>query len=170
MVGVDFAQPMLALAQKKATQYQQQRQKEGGKWVAMKWLCGDVERLALPDGQFDRACCAFGMRNLQHPRQGLREAFRLLRSGGRLVMLEFFLPRKSLWAGAYGFYFRLVLPIIGSIMAHDRQGAYHYLPQSVRGFGGAAQLEAMLREAGFRAVQVEALAGGAVGVFSADKL
>lgn len=161
ITGVDFAPTMLTRATAKARRHHNTN--------IYKWLCADVQSLPLPSQHFDAAGCAFGIRNLQDPGATFREIFRVLKPGGRVVILEFSLPTNPLLAWGYACYFRLVLPLLASIITYDGGGAYRYLPESVRTFHAAEQVEAMLRQAGFVSVQREKLTAATVLVFSASK-
>ena len=74
----------------------------------------------LPDEAFDRASCVFGMRNLQILNSGLSEMYRLLKPGGRGIIIEFDLPRNKILNWGYQLYFRYILPLIGKIISQDR--------------------------------------------------
>ena len=154
VVGVDFCQPMLDIARTKCS--------DRCKGFNIKWLCADASNTGLEEGVFDVVSCAFGIRNLGEPAAGIKEAFRVLKSGGRMVILEFAMPEKKVLGWGYGCYFRLVLPLIGSMISQDRHGAYRYLPESVRCFQANKRLEEMAVDAGFVNVKVEKLCWGAV--------
>ena len=162
VIGVDFTEAMLIIANNKM------RARLGKEGIGrcnlpyIKWLCSDAECLPFADQQFDCVSCAFGIRNLQNFFSGLQESFRVLKTGGQLVILEFAMPRNRLSSWLYAGYFRLVLPLIGSIISKDAKGAYHYLPESVRSFSSAEELTETIRKAGFEAVRVEKLSGGIV--------
>lgn len=169
IVGVDFAPPMLARAAQKTARLCRSQKHDRCKTIALKWLCRDVERLDLGENRFDCVSCAFGLRNLQNLSAALKQVYRMLKSTGRLVILEFALPDNQFLAWAYACYFRLALPVIGSIIAMDRNSAYHYLPASVSTFDTAAQIEKLLGKIGFKNLHVEKLSAGAVLAFVALK-
>ena len=169
VVGIDFSPPMLEIAQKKTKKFTRRSDYDRSKGVVFKWLCQDAEQLQLDPNSFDCVCCAFGVRNLQDLPTGLNNVFRVLKPRGRLVILEFALPAHRLLAWLYAGYFRLVLPVIGSIIANDRKGAYHYLPASVSTFNTAEQINNLMIKTGFTSVHVEKLTAGTVLAFVGHK-
>ena len=149
-VGVDLSPEMLVRGAAKLRQ-----RRLDGRTVL---LGGDVTALPLAGGALDGALVAFGIRNVAEPLAGLREAHRVLRAGGALVVLEFALPR-GVMGSLYRFYFRSVLPRLGGLSSGDR-GAYAYLPASVERFARPEELAALLRQAGFDDVRSRRLTGG----------
>jgi demethylmenaquinone methyltransferase/2-methoxy-6-polyprenyl-1,4-benzoquinol methylase len=119
---------------------------------------GDVTALPLRAASVDGALVAFGIRNVAEPLQALREAWRVLRPGAGLVVLEFALPRGPMGT-LYRFYFRRLLPMVGGLISGDR-GAYAYLPASVERFATPDELAALLAGAGFVDVVSRRLTGG----------
>jgi demethylmenaquinone methyltransferase/2-methoxy-6-polyprenyl-1,4-benzoquinol methylase len=117
------------------------------------WINGDAQRLPLPDVFAEVVSIAFGIRNVQDPAKALSEFRRVLRPGGRLIILEFSLPTNSILRGLYNFYFRQVLPRTATWISGDKTGAYKYLPESVNTFIGRQQMMAMMRDAGFEKVE-----------------
>jgi demethylmenaquinone methyltransferase/2-methoxy-6-polyprenyl-1,4-benzoquinol methylase len=120
---------------------------------AARYLNGDALSLPLPDVSCDVLSIAFGIRNVQDPAAALHEFRRVLRPGGRLIILEFSLPTNAILRGLYNFYFRKVLPATATLISRDKTGAYKYLPQSVNTFIGRDQMMAMMRDAGFERVE-----------------
>jgi demethylmenaquinone methyltransferase/2-methoxy-6-polyprenyl-1,4-benzoquinol methylase len=130
-------------------------------------LAGDAQRLPLRDACFDGALVAFGIRNVGDPARALSEMRRVLRPGGRAVVLEFSMPRGLLGA-AYRAYFRQVLPRIGGWISGD-PGAYAYLPASVARFATPAELGALMEAAGLGGVRWQPLTGGIAHVFVGER-
>jgi demethylmenaquinone methyltransferase / 2-methoxy-6-polyprenyl-1,4-benzoquinol methylase len=129
--------------------------------------CGDGERLPVASGVFDGALVAFGIRNIGDPAAALRELVRVLRPGGRIVVLEFSMP-PGLLGLFYRFYFAQVLPRIGGLLSGD-PGAYAYLPASVARFPPPEAFGALLKTCGFERVAATALTGGIAYVYSGEK-
>ena len=122
----------------------------------------DAEHLPLPDGYFDCAIVGFGLRNMTHKDRALSEMARVLKPGGRVVVLEF----SKVWAplkGAYDAYSFNILPRLGERVAGDA-ASYRYLAESIRMHPDQAELKAMLEAAGFAQVDVFNLAAGVVAV------
>ena len=136
VVASDFAGPML----------REGRAKVSGRPLVP--VCADSLQLPFPDGSFDGAMVAFGVRNLAGLERGLRELCRVIRSGGRLVVLEFTLPPNPLIRAGYLFYFTRILPLVGRLVS-GHPWAYSYLPASVREFPSPPELAGLMEKAGF---------------------
>ena len=128
----------------------------------------DGQRLPFRSGRFDTVTVAFGVRNLNDMALGLREMLRVLRPGGRLVVLEFSRPTAPVLAGLYRFYLKRVLPRIGDGVAR-RSGPYGYLARTIADFPDAATLAGRIREAGFAACEWSTMSGGIVAAHVAIK-
>ena len=147
LLGIDFTYEMLPLARRKAGEFRSERISSAGEMIH--WLCGDATALPLPNASADVVSIAFGIRNVNNPAAAVREFRRILRPGGRLVILEFSLPTNPLMRGLYNFYFRKILPRTATLISGDRTGAYKYLPESVNTFIGRNEMVAMMQDAGF---------------------
>ena len=169
VTGVDFAQNMLELARKKTAHLLARDTDNRYKNINIKWLRQDATQLDLPNNHFDCVSCVFGLRNLQDLNAGLKEIHRVLKPNGILLVLEFAIPKNRLLNWAYQGYFRLVLPVIGGIIAGDRGGAYRYLPESVRSFDTSVQFCSKLLKNDFEVVRAEPLNWGAVQLYLARK-
>jgi demethylmenaquinone methyltransferase/2-methoxy-6-polyprenyl-1,4-benzoquinol methylase len=155
VVGVDFTFEMLPIARRKFPWRVWNPDQPSSKStpLLLRWINGDAQSLPLPDGSADVVSIAFGIRNVQDPALAIREFHRVLRPGGRVIVLEFSLPTNAVLRGLYNFYFRQVLPRTATWISGDKTGAYKYLPESVNTFIGRAQMMSMLRDAGFGQVE-----------------
>jgi demethylmenaquinone methyltransferase/2-methoxy-6-polyprenyl-1,4-benzoquinol methylase len=147
VVGLDFSAQMLERARHKAPE--------------IEWLQGDVLALPFEDASFDSATVGFGIRNVDDLEVGVRELRRVLRSGGRLAILEITTPR-GLLAPFYRVWFDRVVPLLGRVLPGG--AAYTYLPASVRRFPVAEELSRLLEANGFGAVRFRLFAGGIVAL------
>jgi demethylmenaquinone methyltransferase / 2-methoxy-6-polyprenyl-1,4-benzoquinol methylase len=159
VVGVDISEEMLRFGRQKVEEIGEQNR------IELKRR--DSERLPFSDNQFDAALVAFGVRNFEDLNKGLAEINRVLRPGGRLVVLEFSRPRAFPVKQAYGFYSRHILPRIGGAVSGDK-GAYEYLPESVAAFpDGGAFLERMA-QVGFDNLEWKPLTFGIASLYQGD--
>ena len=122
-----------------------------------------AERLPFADGSFDRVLAGFAVRNFGDLALGLRETRRVLRSGGRAVILELSTPANGAISRLYRSYFHIVAPRIAALLGGDRE-AYDYLPRSVAAFPDAARLAEHMRQAGFARVRYERLSFGIAAI------
>jgi demethylmenaquinone methyltransferase / 2-methoxy-6-polyprenyl-1,4-benzoquinol methylase len=155
VVGCDFSEPMLDLAREKGAA-------RGTKGVRFEW----ADALQLPyDGErFDAVTVGFGARNLADLDRGLREMARVLKPGGRLVILEITQPRRPPLSFFYSLWFDRIVPLLGAFSAEPE--AYAYLPESVRSFPSPRGLAEKMDAAGFGRVRYTVLAGGIIAIHS----
>lgn len=166
VTGVDLSRSMLELARPKIAARLPAHGAAGaaaGGAAGFPLVNAPAEALPFGDGVFDGAMIGFGIRNVPDFRAGLAELRRVLRPGGRLVVLEFSTPPSRLLWRAYNFYFFNVLPRIGGFLT-GRERAYRYLTHSVAEFPGAADFGRALEECGFARVSWRSLTGGIVCV------
>jgi demethylmenaquinone methyltransferase/2-methoxy-6-polyprenyl-1,4-benzoquinol methylase len=156
VVGTDFASEMIHRA-------------GGSSPPTVFWCQADVMALPFANEQFTTVSCAFGVRNLQDLTAGFREMYRVLSPAGRAVILEFSLPSARASRALFNLYFIHVLPVIATLISHDRSGAYRYLPRSVLRFPNRAQIVDLLREVGFDRIEVHPLTFGIAVVYVAVK-
>jgi demethylmenaquinone methyltransferase/2-methoxy-6-polyprenyl-1,4-benzoquinol methylase len=155
VIGTDFCRPMLAVAQEKAAE--------------IPFVEGDAMELSFAENSFDAVTIAFGLRNLSNFRNGLTELHRVLKPGGKLVILEFSAPVVPGFRGAFRFYFSNILPRIGGLVSGER-GAYEYLPDSVSKFPDQKALAEMMRDTGFDDISFDNLTGGIAAIHSGIKV
>jgi demethylmenaquinone methyltransferase/2-methoxy-6-polyprenyl-1,4-benzoquinol methylase len=148
VVGVDFTLEMLRLGAPKLAS-------AGGGLL----VHGDALRLPVRSGAADVATVAFGLRNLADPRAGIREMARVVRPGGRVLVLEFSTPRSALLGALYRVYFTRVLPLVGGLVSGDRE-AYRYLPRTVLAWPAPEELQRWFTAAGLERCGHALLTGG----------
>lgn len=136
VLGTDFCEPMLVHARRKAEEAHLQ----------VRFEQADATRLPYQDAQFDISSISFGIRNVDDPVKCLRELSRVVRPGGRVVVLEFGQPR-GLFGALYAFYSRTVMPFIGGLLTGNR-GAYSYLPRTAAAFPAGDKFLELMKEAG----------------------
>ena len=159
IVGEDFTQGMLVHGQKKL------EQSPFGQRIML--VNAPCEAIPHPDGSFDAITIAFGIRNVVDRNEGLREMLRVLKPGGRAVILEFSNPRSRLFRSLYYFYFRRLLPAIGGLFS--QRSAYQYLPDSVLEFPAQQDFCTMMSDAGFTRADYTDLTFGIATVYIGDK-
>jgi demethylmenaquinone methyltransferase/2-methoxy-6-polyprenyl-1,4-benzoquinol methylase len=136
---------------------------------ALDWVVGDAMALPFATGSFDVYTISFGIRNVTRINDALREAYRVLRPGGRLMVLEFSqLPNEAMQK-AYDLYSFNVIPVMGQVIANDRD-SYQYLVESIRKFPDQETFAGMIREAGFDQVKYRNLTMGVAALHSGWKL
>ena len=158
VIGTDFCRPMLAVAAEKNT-------KES---LSIPYVEGDAMKLGFASDSFDAVTIAFGLRNLSNFSDGLAELRRVLKTGGRIVVLEFSSPVIPGFRQLFNLYFTRVLPRIGGAVSGSR-GAYEYLPDSVSKFPDQKRLVSMMKETGFDGVEYTNLTGGIAAIHTGVK-
>lgn len=156
VLGIDLSEQMLDVAREKIVRRGLEER------IALD--CGDAERLELADGAVDVVTVAFGVRNFENLEAGLREMARVVKSGGRVVILEFSTPRNRLFRWLYETYSFRLLPRIGGAVARDRR-AYEYLPASIAEFPAPERFLALLSAAGFHDCRARSLSGGIARIY-----
>lgn len=160
VVGVDFSAAMLGFGLHKI--------RAGRETDRIALIRGDAMRLPISSRSVDAITIAFGIRNVQRPDIACTELARVLRPGGRLAVLEFGVPRVPGIKPLYLWYFKHVLPRIGSLIS-GHGGAYSYLPASVGTFAPPAEFMGTLRAAGFTDVRADPLTFGIVYLYTGRK-
>jgi len=152
--GLDFTPRMLEIAREKSA-----RAMAEGRTIPV-YEHGDATALDLPEASVDVVTIAFGLRNVGDPRRALAEFRRILRPGGRLVVLEFDEPRNPLIRACNRLYTHRIMPFTASLVARDGSGAYHYLPRSVETFLDRDALREAMLASGFAEVVQKPLTFG----------
>lgn len=158
MTGIDLSEGMMSIG----------REKLAAAGIEATLEQGDCEALKYSEGTFDRISVGFGVRNFENLPTGLKEMHRVLKPGGKLVILELSVPSNAFIRWCYKLYFLKILPVIGGLISGER-GAYEYLPASVLHFPAPDKFQAMLREAGFAEVKHKALTLGICRMYICKK-
>ncbi len=160
IVGVDISQGMLDIAQQKIT-------KRGlGDKFSIK--LGDSEKLPFEADEFDAVTVAYGVRNFENLEVGLADIHRVLKSGGKAVILEFSKPKAFPIKQLYNFYFSYVTPGIGKLFSKDAR-AYSYLPESVAAFPDGEKFVSLMQKAGFKNTKHRPLTFGICSIYTGVK-
>lgn len=149
ITGVDLSEGMMKIGREKIA--------AAGMKAVLEY--GDCEALKYEDGSFDRVSVGFGVRNFEHLDIGLKEMCRVLRSDGKLVILELSVPSSPIIRWFYKLYFLNILPAVGGRVSGNK-GAYRYLPASVLNFPAPDRFVSMMYDAGFREVRHKAFTFG----------
>jgi len=152
VIGLDFAERMLAVARAKAA---------ARSGVRVRFEAGNALALTYPDGEFDAATVAFGARNFSDLDRGIAEMARVVRPGGRVVVLEITTPRRPPLSTFFSLWFDRIVPALGRVV--DSQ-AYTYLPSSVRRFPGPDELAAVMAGCGLGEIRYVLTAGGIIAL------
>jgi demethylmenaquinone methyltransferase / 2-methoxy-6-polyprenyl-1,4-benzoquinol methylase len=155
VVGCDFSEPMLDLAREKAAA-------RGAQGLRFEWA--DALELPYDAARFDAVTVGFGVRNLADLDRGLREMARVLKPGGRLVILEITQPTRPPLSTFYSLWFDRIVPLLGAFSGDSE--AYAYLPESVRSFPSPRVLAEKMDRAGFERIRYTVLAGGIIAIHS----
>ncbi|MEM7106202.1 MAG: bifunctional demethylmenaquinone methyltransferase/2-methoxy-6-polyprenyl-1,4-benzoquinol methylase UbiE [Bacteroidota bacterium] len=160
IMGIDISARMLEVGQKKIDK------KQLGEKIELK--LEDSENLSFEGNTFDAVSVAFGVRNFENLEKGLEEIYRVLRKGGRLVVLEFSKPTIFPFKQIFQFYFRNILPFIGRFTSKDPK-AYRYLYESVQAFPDGKDFEEVLRKTGFTTTKIIPLSLGICSIYLGEK-
>ena len=160
VTGIDLSEGMLDIGRKKAAQ--------AGLGDKIEMVQGDCENLPYQDHSFDRVTVAFGVRNFEHLDLGLKEMLRVLKPGGKVVILELSLPENPVAASLFKLYFLHILPRIGGTVSGDKK-AYEYLPASVLKFPKQQIFKQMMSDCGFSSVYAKAFTFGICRMYVGTK-
>lgn len=155
VTGLDFTAAMLEIARQAET--------KAALSAPITWLEADAMQLPYPDAVFDGVSIGFGLRNLPDWEQGLRELYRVLKPGGRLICLELSHPVWPVFRHGHRLFVRYAVPFIGNLGRRGERN-YQWLSDSLRLFPGADELAARMQELGFRKVEFQRLSGGIAAI------
>jgi demethylmenaquinone methyltransferase/2-methoxy-6-polyprenyl-1,4-benzoquinol methylase len=160
VVGVDISEGMLAIAREKIV--------KRGLSAQFEVHLGDSEKLNFEEASFDAVTVAYGVRNFENLSAGLSDMYRVLKPGGKTVVLEFSKPKAFPIKQLYHFYFHYVTPSIGKLFSKDRS-AYAYLPESVAAFPDGVDFVKLMSQVGFKEAKCRALAFGICSIYTGVK-
>ena len=160
IVGVDISSGMLELGRKKTEKLGLQNK------IELK--LADSENLPFEDNSFDAITVGFGVRNFENLEKGIRDMHRVLKPGGKMIILEFSKPRRFPVKQLYTFYFKYITPFIGKIFSKDNS-AYRYLPESVNAFPDGEDFLTILKKAGQKETKAISLTFGIASIYSSTK-
>lgn len=155
VTGIDFTHEMLPIARAKS-----RIENRKSKIENPIFLQGNALALPLPDRSADVLSIAFGIRNVANWQLAIDEFARVLKPGGRLIILEFSLPTNPFMRTLYNFYFRKIMPITATLISRDKTGAYKYLPESVNTFISRQAMQDRMKSAGFTSILARPLTFG----------
>jgi len=160
ITGIDISTGMLEIGRQKITRLRMEEK--------ISLQTGDSEAILFPDAHFDAVTVAFGVRNFENLEKGLREMLRVLKPGGRLVVLEFSQPKTPGIRHVYDLYLRLVAPNIGKMVSSNRE-AYQYLNDSVKAFPEGANFVRIMETCGYRNTRLRRLSLGICSLYVGEK-
>lgn len=160
ITGIDISEGMLEIGRKKVD--------KAGISDQVELLRGDSETISFRDASFDAVTVAFGVRNFENLEKGMKEMLRVLRPGGKLVVLEFSKPKQVAFKGIYNLYMKIVAPGFGKLIAKNAE-AYQYLNDSVQRFPEGRAFVEIMNEAGFKQTYSKALTMGICTIYCGSK-
>ena len=160
VTGIDLSRGMMAIGEQKVA--------KRGYAPQVQFDYGSAQQMPYADASFDTVTCAYGVRNFANMDEGLSEMYRVLRTGGELMVLEFSYPTNPVIRWGYDLYFTHILPFIGNLFSRDK-GAYSYLNRSVKNFPYGEAFCQHLRKAGFTQIKATPLTFGISTIYTAVK-
>lgn len=160
VLGLDFSEPMVKGAHRKLL--------TKGLTEKIVLSLGDALSLPFRSNTFSASIIAFGLRNIMNKEQALAEMVRVIKGGGKVIILEFTLPQKRLMRSLYPIYFNKILPWVGGLISGNR-AAYAYLPESVLRFRYPENYDEMMRGSGLENVSFQRLTGGIASIIEGTK-
>lgn len=160
IVGIDLSEQMLRMGQEKL--------KKKGLDDRITLQTGDSENLQFSADSFDAVTVAFGVRNFENLGKGLKEMARVLKPGGKAIILEFSKPTGRFFRGLFNFYFFNILPFLGKLVS-KHSSAYTYLPESVDAFPSGKEFTDIMQDCGFHSVNAMQVTGGIATIYTGIK-
>jgi len=160
VIGVDISEGMLAVGREKM--------KKRGLDDRIELQQGDSEGLKFEDNKFDAVIVSFGVRNFENLDRGLADMYRVLKPGGKVIILEFSRPERFPFKQVYNFYFKAILPRVGKLISKDR-AAYTYLPESVEAFPDGEDFLGHMQQVGFNETTCKPLTFGVSSIYAGTK-
>ena len=160
IIGIDISNKMLDIGRYKIM--------EKGYQGIIRLEQADSENIPYSDNRFDAITVAFGVRNFEHLEKGLAEMYRVLKPGGKVVILEFSQPPQFPVKQFYNFYSNYIMPRVGQLLSKEKS-AYEYLPASVAAFPYGKKFTALLTKTGYRDTKVQSLTFGIASIYTGLK-
>ncbi|WP_235297068.1 bifunctional demethylmenaquinone methyltransferase/2-methoxy-6-polyprenyl-1,4-benzoquinol methylase UbiE [Portibacter marinus] len=160
IIGLDISNGMLDIARKRSSKYKLSDR--------VQFQNGDAEKLPFEEASFDAVSVSYGIRNFEDLELGLGEILRVLKPGGRLVVLETSVPKSALMRFGYGLHTKLFIPLVGRLFSKDKN-AYSYLSNSAHVFPYGEELKAIMLKVGYQSVEIMPQAGGISTIYKALK-
>jgi demethylmenaquinone methyltransferase/2-methoxy-6-polyprenyl-1,4-benzoquinol methylase len=160
IIGIDISEGMMKFGREKLKKLNLDK--------LIELQSGDAETVDFPDNSFDAIVVGFGVRNFENLEKGLTNLNRVLKPGGKIVILEFSYPRRFPVKQLYNFYFTYITPAVGRIVSKDTS-AYSYLQESVKAFPNNENFVAVLNKCGFKNSSFETLSFGVAAIYEAGK-
>jgi demethylmenaquinone methyltransferase / 2-methoxy-6-polyprenyl-1,4-benzoquinol methylase len=160
IIGIDISEGMMKFGREKLKKLNLDER------IELK--LGNAETVDFPDNSFDAITVGFGVRNFENLEKGLTNLNRVLRPGGKIVILEFSYPRKFPVKQFYNFYFTYITPLIGKMVSKDTR-AYSYLQESVKAFPNNENFVAVMQKCGFKNASFKTLSFGVAAIYEATK-
>ncbi|MBI5799824.1 MAG: ubiquinone/menaquinone biosynthesis methyltransferase [Verrucomicrobia bacterium] len=167
VTGLDFSAPMLAVAEARKVKGKRQKAKVGEPALPV-FVQGDALHTPFPVAHFDIVTISYGLRNLASVDDGLREMWRVLKPGGRLLVLDFGKPDNAAWRGAYFAYLRFAVPVFGRVFCQNA-AAYAYILESLQHYPAQRGVDEKLRALGAANARIVNFLGGVMSINVAEK-
>lgn len=162
VVGLDFSEPMLAVASKR-NKVQGPKSKVQTPALQVQFLRGDAQQVPFPDASFDLVTISYGLRNLADWELGLREMKRIIRPGGRILVLDFGKPDNMLWRGIYFWYLKWFVPLMGRFFCGDAD-THGYILESLKHYAAQKRVAAKMTELQLTDIRIVNLMGGMMSI------